>query len=153
MDVTDVTARLARVNTRLLLGLWGATPAAAEDLEQIVGELAAHTVRYGRSGTVAVSLDRVRDTLTVRVEATGHAPHTGIDPRITDSPADDSPGLTIVSALATRWGCDTTPHGTTVWAESDLKTVTPPGARHGSGPTPLTEEQPRGHAAATGRER
>ncbi|MFM9373711.1 hypothetical protein [Streptomyces sp. Da 82-17] len=108
LDVTDHTARLARLNTRLTPGLWGLPGDVTEEAEQIVGDLAGHAVRRPGGPAIALGLTLDDDVLTLRVAGSGNF-----------AGGRDS-DLVILDALASHWGRTSTPHGSAVWAQLDL---------------------------------
>ncbi|MFI6008164.1 ATP-binding protein [Streptomyces sp. NPDC051243] len=119
LSPTPRAARLARLLTTEQLRSWGLP---LEPAAHIVAELAANAVTHGRvPGRDFLLLVHVVGT-TVRIEVTDtradRLPHTA-EPPAPD--AESGRGLTIVDALANRWGvAPGLPPRKTVWAEVDL---------------------------------
>ncbi|WP_404960430.1 ATP-binding protein [Streptomyces sp. 147326] len=95
-----------------------------EDAAQVVAELAANAVTHGRvRGRDFRLVLRLAPGSTLRIEVSDTRREFGPTPvvGVPDAEAESGRGLTLVSALAARWGTD---HGPvplkTVWAEMDL---------------------------------
>ncbi|WP_262850388.1 ATP-binding protein [Sphaerisporangium corydalis] len=115
-DVPCRPASVSRVRrmVRDTCRIWDVPGRMADDLVLVVGELLGNAVVYGRP-PVMLSLWSTGEELCVRVTDDGPE-----DPRRLDlgPAAPHGRGLTIVEALADRWGVARAPGGTgkTVWA-------------------------------------
>jgi anti-sigma regulatory factor (Ser/Thr protein kinase) len=121
-------ARLAR--HRLATELGGVVaPHLLSDVAIVVAELVGNAVRHAEplpGGVLRVAW-RLRpspdgEVVEVRVTDGGAADQPRI--RTVDSDAGDGRGLTIVAALADRWGVDRDGLGQSVWAELSTATST-----------------------------
>jgi serine/threonine-protein kinase RsbW len=93
------------------------SPALIDDVVLVATELVTNAIRHGEplsGGQVTVTWQVVDREVLIRVTDGGAASR----PRVRHpSPRETSGrGLALVEALATRWGVDDTPNGTTVWA-------------------------------------
>jgi anti-sigma regulatory factor (Ser/Thr protein kinase) len=85
---------------------------ASDTAALLVSELATNAVQHaGTSFTVTVKVGR-----RVRVEVVDHSPAPPL-PRHVPVEADHGRGLSIVAALASRWGTAPTAEGKVVWFE------------------------------------
>ncbi|MGW3325405.1 ATP-binding protein [Streptomyces virginiae] len=117
-----------------------------DDAAQVVAELAANAVTHGkvRGRDFRLAL-RIAPGPTLRIEVSDTRREFG-PPAAAEVPApwaESGRGLTLVSALATRWGTD---HGPTplktVWAEIDLASPISPdrGFRDPVGRSPVPHD-------------
>lgn len=106
---------------------WGLTADVVDDLESIVGELAANALEHSvsdpeRGGSDLITVTLTLATATVTVGVTDAGPRRGIAAPV---PARSLPGaeqergrgLLITEALADRWGLRRTRDCQTVWAD------------------------------------
>lgn len=121
LSATPRGARLARRLAGVQLEEWGIPRgcALAEDVELVVGELAANAVLHGRVPGRDFEVRLGYDGLRVRVEvsdARGEAePVEAVDPCL----AESGRGLVLVGAVAREWGVrprGSGAPGKTVWA-------------------------------------
>lgn len=103
---------------RFVRGILGGAP-RADDLELIAAELISNAILHSPSGE-----DGGEFTVTVRIEdgwARVEVSDTGTGqwhpPETEDPDAEYGRGLTIIAALADKFGHDVTTGGQTVWAE------------------------------------
>jgi anti-sigma regulatory factor (Ser/Thr protein kinase) len=102
---------VTRLNGSLQLGY-----ERLHDLQLLVTELVTNAVRHGSRGGEGITVAVRADDDTVRVDVCDGG--GGFDPerlKPCDPESPEGRGLTIVAALARRWGVD----GATVWAEVD----------------------------------
>jgi serine/threonine-protein kinase RsbW len=103
-----------------------------EDLELVVGELAANATRFCR-GRIEMKLEVHRDHVRLEVldDGAGTESLHLTSPSVPGADAESGRGLVIVSALASSWGADRTTtsvvggSGTKVWAELAFSSVSP----------------------------
>lgn len=111
-------AATARHHLRDLLRRCGADEDAVEIAQLCVSELVTNAVMHGGTGT-SLSVELDDGLLTVVVEDRGGRGDF-------DGMPDEDPtrisgrGLALVDALASAWGSDGSPDGTTVWFELEL---------------------------------
>lgn len=86
-------------------------PAAAGDVESMAAEAIANAFVHGLGGAF-VTVTVLEKAL--RVEVRDHGPGLSIATRV-----DHGRGLTIINALAARWGTETGEAGTCLWFEVD----------------------------------
>jgi anti-sigma regulatory factor (Ser/Thr protein kinase) len=106
------------------------------DAQLLVTELVANAVRHGGAEDAPVRIQVRADVEAMRVEVSDDG--GGFDPHAVDPPSLDRGGglgLSIVAALAHRWGVE---HegGTTVWFEIDRPRRDAPLAVDPTGPSP-----------------
>ncbi|MFF6781574.1 ATP-binding protein [Streptomyces sp. NPDC012510] len=100
---------------------WRLPSNAVDDLENIVGELAANALEHGGSDRIAVAL--VLTTATVTIAVTDAGPSRGIMASLPPTRVlpgterERGRGLLIIEALASRWGRRGTRDSLTVWAD------------------------------------
>ncbi|WP_308346533.1 ATP-binding protein [Streptomyces sp. ISL-66] len=124
LSATPRGARLARRLAGVQLAAWGIPHgcALAEDVELVVGELAANAVLHGRVPGRDFEIRLAYDGLRVRVEvsdARGDKAPPDALPSVDPWSAEDGRGLVLVQAVAREWGV--APRGPggpgkTVWA-------------------------------------
>jgi anti-sigma regulatory factor (Ser/Thr protein kinase) len=118
-------ARLARLLAAGSLHTWDVPPAAIEQAEHLVAELAANAVFHGRvpgrGFRLTLRLDPAAGTLRIEVtdargdRRPGHRPNAGPE-------CESGRGLLLVTALADRWGTEPHPPSSkTVWCEIGLQ--------------------------------
>lgn len=97
-------------------------PALLADVVSVTAELVGNAVRHAQplpGGVVRIAwrlrVSEAGNTVEVRV-TDGGAPDVP-RPRVAGPDDPDGRGLTIVAALATRWGVDSDGLGQSVWAE------------------------------------
>lgn len=97
-------------------------PELLADAVSIIAELVGNAIRHAAPlpGNVvrvawSVAVDRGREIVEVRVTDGGAETTPAI--RRPDPEAVDGRGLTIVAALASRWGCERDGFGQSVWAQ------------------------------------
>jgi signal transduction histidine kinase len=103
-----------------------------EDLELVVGELAANATRFCR-GRIEMKLEVHRDHVRLEVldDGAGTESLHLTSPSVPGADAESGRGLVIVSALASSWGAVRTTtsvvggSGTKVWAELAFRSVSP----------------------------
>jgi transcriptional regulator with XRE-family HTH domain/anti-sigma regulatory factor (Ser/Thr protein kinase) len=88
---------------------------ALETAVLLTDELVTNSVVHSHSDWIEVNVTLATDELRVEVADTGEQP---IHPRTAD--AHGGWGLTLVAALATRWGVERHPGGKTIWVELAL---------------------------------
>jgi anti-sigma regulatory factor (Ser/Thr protein kinase) len=107
---------------------WGLSPATADDLETIVGELVANALEHSDSHTITVTCSLTPDTAAVSVTDQGRG-RTRVpfaeSSRPKELEQESGRGLLITDALATQWGTRQTSSGLTVWAEVALDSPEP----------------------------
>ena len=104
-------ARIRRT-LRAAFAQWELPGDAAEDALMVVEELVANVVDHARTPfRLTVDHDGPFLRITVRDGCTG-APQV----RPFSARADRGRGLQMIEALTSRWGCDRTAAGKTVWA-------------------------------------
>jgi serine/threonine-protein kinase RsbW len=109
-------ASSARRQTRVLLDGWGCDGALVDDTILVVSELVANAVLHaGNAVSVALVLGQDR----VRVEVADRSAVLPA-PSSYDLDAHTGRGLTLVGALAERWGAESQDGGKLVWAEVPL---------------------------------
>lgn len=120
-DPTVPSAARTWIRTAVL----GILPAVAEsneiadDVEIVVSELVTNAVL---AGCAVMSLVLTLSPSSLRVDLRDDAPGWPVE--VTATPMDDhGRGLTIVSALASRWGVRRLAAAKEVWAELDLPTA------------------------------
>ncbi|MER5732463.1 ATP-binding protein [Streptomyces sp. NPDC002138] len=124
LSATPGGARLARRLAGVQLAAWGIPHgcALAEDVELVVGELAANAVLHGRVPGRDFEVRLGYDGLRVRVEvsdARGDAAPPEVLPEADPCWAESGRGLALVQAVAREWGVrprGTGAPGKTVWA-------------------------------------
>lgn len=100
---------------------WGAM-AYRDDATVLLSELVANAVLHARTD-IALCVDLQPDCL--RLSVTDHSPRQPVLRHYSDQ-STTGRGLTLVGALARRWGVDPVPDGgKTVWAEVGLDRVEP----------------------------
>jgi two-component sensor histidine kinase len=109
------------------LAEWGHPPASdlSDTVALLVGELSANAVRHGRvpgrDFALRLSVDETAGLARVEVVDASETPPP---PVVAPAGEDDESGrgLSLVDALATRWGCcPREPIGKIVWAELKLR--------------------------------
>ena len=106
-------------------------PDLVHDASLIVSELATNAVRHAQS-PFRVSVDQSVDTVCISVQDVdeGQAEqHLGDG----DEHALNGRGMTIINALARRWGCDSLHDGKVVWAELAVSPRRAPAPSSGAG--------------------
>lgn len=84
----------------------------------LVNELVANAIAHGE-GSISLAVEIRPDCVRVAVTDEGE----GLPVLLASSPtAEGGRGLSIVSALATKWGVDPEAHGKSVWFEIALPT-------------------------------
>lgn len=124
LSATPRGARLARRLAGVQLAAWGIPHgcALAEDVELVVGELAANAVLHGRVPGRDFEVRLGYDGLRVRVEvsdARGDQAPPEEPPPVDPWSAEGGRGLVLVRALAREWGVAPRERGgpgKTVWA-------------------------------------
>ncbi|MFJ7208790.1 ATP-binding protein [Streptomyces sp. NPDC098789] len=124
LSATPRGARLARYLAGAQLAAWGVPPGCAlmEDVELVVGELAANAVLHGRVPGRDFEVRLGFDGLRIRVEvsdARGDAPLREVLPEADPCWAENGRGLALVAAVSREWGVrprGTGAPGKTVWA-------------------------------------
>ncbi len=124
LSATTRGARLARRLAGVQLAAWGIPHgcALAEDVELVVGELAANAVLHGRVPGRDFEVRLGYDGLRVRVEvsdARGDQEPPQEPPPVDPWSAEGGRGLVLVWALAREWGVTQRERGgpgKTVWA-------------------------------------
>ncbi|MET3986632.1 anti-sigma regulatory factor (Ser/Thr protein kinase) [Streptomyces sp. PvR034] len=124
LSATPRGARLARYLVGAQLVAWGVPPGCglAEDVELVVGELAANAVLHGRVPGRDFEVRLGFDGQRVRVEvsdARGDAAPPEVLPEADPCWAENGRGLALVQAVAREWGVrprGTGAPGKTVWA-------------------------------------
>ncbi|MFJ3144880.1 ATP-binding protein [Streptomyces halstedii] len=120
LSATRRGARLARRLVVQQLDAWGVPYGSglSDDVASIVAELAANAVLHGRvpGRDFEVRLLRFADTLRIEVsDARGERRPESCEPA---EGAESGYGLTLVAALAAKWGVvERSGVGKTVWAE------------------------------------
>jgi anti-sigma regulatory factor (Ser/Thr protein kinase) len=106
-------ASSARRQTRALLDGWGCDGALVDDTILVVSELVANAVLHA-GNAVSVALVLCKDRVRVEV-----ADRSAVMPAPSsyDLDAHTGRGLTLVGALAERWGAESQDGGKLVWAE------------------------------------
>ncbi|MDT8915176.1 ATP-binding protein [Amycolatopsis sp. PS_44_ISF1] len=94
---------------------------SVSDLRMVVDELACNALRHARA-PYRLALTLHQDRLLIEVSDTSTEP---AQPR--DAYQDGGRGLTLIDAIATRWGQEPRTEGKTVWAELPVR----PGDDHG----------------------
>lgn len=111
-------ARGVRRALRTAFAQWELSAEVAEKALLVVEELVANVVDHARTPfrlTVDhLSGDRAGAVLRITVRDGSAHPLTL---RPFDAHAERGRGLTMIDALTSRWGCDRTPGGKTVWAD------------------------------------
>jgi anti-sigma regulatory factor (Ser/Thr protein kinase) len=108
----------ARLHAMHVLHEWGMR-ALAEDAELIVSELMTNAADASLAlpDRPPITLRLLAGEQSLIIEAWDHSPHD-LEPREPDPGAECGRGLTVVAALADRWGWErTAPHRKVVWAE------------------------------------
>ena len=106
-------AREARAFVRAVLRSWRIHDVGMTDAELVAAELVANAIRHtGQPRVMVVAYDGG----AVRLEV-GDGSRLAPRPRLAGHDATDGRGLSIVAALASRWGVDLVPGGKRVWAE------------------------------------
>jgi len=109
-------ASSARRQTRALLDEWGCDDTLVDDTLLVVSELVANAVLHA-GNAVSVALVLCQDRVRVEVaDASSVLPA----PSSYDLDAHTGRGLTLVGALAERWGAESQDGGKLVWAEVPL---------------------------------
>lgn len=104
--------RKARQLVREVLAKWGDDD-LVNDVALVVSELATNAIRHTRDG-FRVELSRTGKSVCAVVSDT--SPDVP-EPRVIPLAAESGRGLTIVAAVADRWGHAQSPTGKLVWAE------------------------------------
>jgi signal transduction histidine kinase/serine phosphatase RsbU (regulator of sigma subunit) len=98
------------------LRAWAVAPAVVADLVLVTSELVTNALRHAR-GPYELRLRQVTHEVVVEVaDATPQRPRR----RRVDGDAESGRGLTIVEAVADRWGTRSTVEGKVVWADRRL---------------------------------
>ncbi|WP_405492641.1 ATP-binding protein [Streptomyces sp. NBC_00096] len=110
----------ARALVRKQLTEWGVDPEPAETAELLLSELVTNAVRHARAPQgrdIGVRIARYDGVLRVEVADAGDP--VELTPRAATAWDESGRGLTIVAALAVRWGQCPRRHGIgkAVWAE------------------------------------
>ncbi|MEU9012943.1 ATP-binding protein [Streptomyces sp. NPDC048479] len=116
------SAGRARVLLREQLAAWNVEGEVVQIAELLLSELATNVIQHARTPAgreIGVRLARYDGMLRVEVaDANNRRP----EPRSAPSDDEGGRGLTLVAALAERWGCCPRRHGIgkSVWAELKL---------------------------------
>lgn len=111
------SVREARAYVRAALTSWCVPVAVVDDLLIIISELATNAVEHTTSTRIRIVV--VLTVTAAQVAVIDQGPRRPIRPRPT--PADESGrGLSIVEALAERWGHRRAGAGSAVWARAAL---------------------------------
>jgi anti-sigma regulatory factor (Ser/Thr protein kinase) len=108
------TPAAARAFIRQAATAWRLPEDQADDLVQIVSELATNAVDHTHSQIITVTVAVVPSAAVVSV--TDRGPHRPLAASAADYRAEHGRGLHIVDALSQRWGHWHTGTGTRVWA-------------------------------------
>lgn len=116
---------------RLHLGLWGLRE-IVDEAQLCVSELVANVITHvgpGTPATLAVSMNGAR----LRIEV--HDPDTRALPTlmVADADAECGRGMTLVAAVADRWGVHLQGNRKVTWCELDTGGMPPIGRSDGSG--------------------
>ena len=113
---------LATSPTRVRRGLraaftqWGLPAEIAENALMVVEELVANAVDHARTPfQLTVDLLRGCSGPALRIAVRDHCPQP-VNVRPFDARAARGRGLQMIESLTSRWGCDRTASGKTVWA-------------------------------------
>jgi anti-sigma regulatory factor (Ser/Thr protein kinase) len=117
ITLPTAASSVAEARHRVRDFLAGAAPAQVlDDANLMTSELASNAVLHdGGWYSVGATVSRER----VRVEVDDNTARLPILRRVTPD-AVNGRGMSILDALATRWGADPTPTGKRVWFEIDL---------------------------------
>ncbi|MDX2933170.1 ATP-binding protein [Streptomyces ipomoeae] len=118
---TDLaSAGAARRYVRDMARSWGLMPDAVDDLETVVGELAANALEHSDSDLITVTFALAATVAIISVTDAGPGRETVATmppPRMPGPEQERGRGLLITEALAARWGRRRVGNGLTVWAE------------------------------------
>jgi anti-sigma regulatory factor (Ser/Thr protein kinase) len=109
-DLAPSLARAAFVATAI-----GIPPDVFDDGVLLTSELVTNSVKHANSEWIEIEVTLTTDRLRVEVSDQSHAT---IRPRTPS--VDGGWGLTLIGALATRWGVERLTSGKTMWVEFDL---------------------------------
>ncbi len=119
------SAGVARHFLRDRLGEWEVDPEAVDSAQLCLSELVTNAIMH--AGTPAELMVHLEEgVLTVVVRDVGATARPGVPATYLPVPEDDDPlrvfgrGLTLVDALADRWGSEQDAHGTTAWFALEL---------------------------------
>jgi anti-sigma regulatory factor (Ser/Thr protein kinase) len=115
---SKATPAAARAFIRQAAAAWRLPEAQADDLVQIVSELAANAVDHTHSQAINVTAALVPGAAVVSV--TDRGPHRPLAVPAADGRAEHGRGLHIVDVLSQKWGHWHTGTGTRVWARVAL---------------------------------
>lgn len=109
---------MARRLVRAALAVW-ALDELADNGALLVSELVSNAVRHARRASVRVIVERTAQW-TVRIAV---ADLSRIRPVLSlpELSEEEGRGLLLVTAMATRWGCDERGWGKIVWAELEAR--------------------------------
>ena len=91
----------------------------AHDAQVCASELLTNAVEHGSGPDMRLTVSTVGHVLLVGVDDAGAAGAVKIPGALEKSRADFGRGLSLVRALATRWGVEQGADGTSVWFEID----------------------------------
>jgi hypothetical protein len=107
----------ARLHAKLVLAEWDLGD-LADDAELVISELMTNAVIASEATHEPVALCLRTDRRTLLVEVWDRLAEYEPQPQVTDETSEAGHGLTIVAALATRWGFTRVSYSTKiVWAE------------------------------------
>ena len=119
------SAGLARHFLRDRLAQWEVDPDAADSAQLCLSELVTNAIMHaGTTSELMVHLEE--GVLTVVVRDIGATARPGVPATYLPVPEGDDPlrvygrGLTLVDAIADRWGSEQDAHGTTAWFALEL---------------------------------
>lgn len=113
ITVPSVPRSVAEVRRFAVAACGDSSPDVQDVVALLVSEVATNALVHG-SGDVQVRVAHVGAGLRVEVsDGSTRAPR----PRSADADAEGGRGLTLVDALASRWGTELTATGKTVWFE------------------------------------
>ena len=118
-------AGLARHFLRDRLSQWGVDPDVGDGAQLCLSELVTNVIMHAGTGSeLVVHLEAA--VLTVVVRDIGATARPGVPATYLPIPEDDDPlrvfgrGLTLVDAIADRWGSEQDSYGTTAWFVMEL---------------------------------
>jgi anti-sigma regulatory factor (Ser/Thr protein kinase) len=118
-------AGLARHFLRDRLSQWGVDPDVGDGAQLCLSELVTNVIMHAGTGSeLVVHLEAA--VLTVVVRDIGATARPGVPATYLPIPEDDDPlrvfgrGLTLVDAIADRWGSEQDSYGTTAWFAMEL---------------------------------